>query len=405
MIQFGKGEEIIVDIEALAFGGTGLARYNNMVVFIDGALPGQKVKCRILKNKKTFLKGGIVEIIKQSPHYTSPKCEHFGQCGGCALQNLNYQQQLSEKQKQVDETLEHIGGISNFKSNPIIPSPDVYFYRNKMEFSFSRSRWYTREEMEQSVKDEKDCFLGFHAKGFYKKVINIRECLLIDPIAVEILDQVRIIAQNSLKPAYSTRDHKGFWRFLVIRNSINNKNLMVNIITSDYDKQIAGQISSELMKKFPTISSLLMGVTKSKASTAYCQEEYCLVGESTIEEKLGDYRFAISSQSFFQTNTKGAEKLYSTVLKFAEFKGIENVYDLYCGAGSISIYAQKYAKNFIGFESVPSAILNAEKNCQLNNVHNCRFFQGDLKDLLIDREQTIQKYGIPDVMIIDPPRG
>ncbi len=405
MTQLRKGEEIIVNIEALAFGAQGIARYNDIVVFVDHALPGQKLKCRIYKNKKTYLLGRTVDILEQSPHYSSPKCRHFGQCGGCALQHMNYQQQLLEKQRQVRETLERIGGIVDFQMYPILPSPDIYGYRNKMEFSFSRNRWYTQEELEQSVSDSGNCFLGFHARGFYEKVVDLKECYLIEPIAAKILDRVRTIAMHSQKPAYSTRDHSGFWRFLVVRSCKNTRDLMVNVITTDYHQQTAEYISGDLISHFPEITSLLWGVTKSKAGTAYCEKEYLLAGQSVIEERLGPCRFNVSSQSFFQTNTKGAEKLYDVVLKFAEFKGDENVYDLYCGAGTISIYAQKYARRFIGFESVSSAVTNAENNCRLNNVDNCRFVHGDLKDLLLDEKQTVEKYGKPDVMIIDPPRA
>jgi len=401
-----KGSEIVTEIEALAFGGHGISHVNDMVVFIPGAIPGQKVRAIIVKKKKNYREARINEILQQSPLFVEPRCSHFGACGGCALQHLDYQEQLKAKQSQVVETLEHIGSLSGFLVESILPSPDVFFYRNKMEFSFSRYRWLTKEEIESGADlNRQGLFIGLHAKGFFDKIVDIHDCQLLHPVANEILDTVREFATRSQLPVYSTRDHTGFWRFLVIRKSKHTEDLMVNLVLSRYDEEIADHYKALMMERFPQITSLLYSVTASKASVAYSEKEYVLAGHKTILEKLGDYTFEISGNSFFQTNTRGAERLYDAVVEYADFHGDETVYDLYSGAGTISIYISKLVNKVIGFEAVTSAVQDAHRNAQRNDISNCEFVAGDLRDVLSDTTRITSQYGKPDVMIIDPPRG
>lgn len=338
--------------------------------------------------------------------FTEPKCKHFYECGGCSLQHFDYKNQIKAKEEQVFDILKRIGGFDSFQMLPIIPVSHVFHYRNKMEFSFSRERWLNSEEINRGEKPERDGhFLGMHAKGFYEKVINLQECLLVEPVVTEILESVRTLAKESGLPVYSTRDHSGFWRFLVVRVCKNTGDFMVNIVTWDYNKNIAEMLKKELPGKFPHITSLLMSTTTSKANVAFSEKEHLLFGRKTVFEKLGKYRFEISGNSFFQTNTKQAERLYDTVIDFAELDGNENVYDLYCGAGTISIYISEHVKQVVGFESVSSAVADAGNNCKLNHITNCRFVLGDLKDELRDTEKIITQYGKPDLIIIDPPRS
>ena len=406
MHSIKKQQELELEIASLAFGGQGVARVDDFVIFVEGALPGQKVKARITKKKKSFAQARLLDVLRESPHAVMPRCVHFQHCGGCRLQHLDYAEQIRQKGQQVEDILRRLGGLDNFEIFPTLPSEQIYYYRNKMEFSFSRQRWLTPQEIESAEKITKEThYLGLHAKGFYEKVVDLNECHLVSPVAIEILKTVREIARQSGLPVYSTSDHQGFWRFLVVRPGAGTNDLMVNIVTFEHQPEIARHLKKELLTKFPHITSLINGVTRSKSSVAFCEEEFLLAGEPTITEKLGPYEFTISANSFFQTNTKQAKRLYDIALEYAEFQGDELVYDLYCGAGTISIYISKHVGSVIGFESVESAAINARENCERNNVENCEFVLGDLKDALNQTEEIVQMYGHPDVVILDPPRG
>ena len=401
-----RGSEIELDIQSLAFGGTGVGRYEDLVVFVKNSLPGQKIRARISKQKRRFAEAQLTEILQQSPFYTRPVCSHFGQCGGCLFQDLKYSKQCSEKRQQVGDILSRIGNLTGFELLPAAPSPDIYYYRNKMEFSFSNQRWLTPLEINRGATiDKTGVFLGLHARGFYNKVVDIRECHLMSPIVGDILATMRDLARRSGLPAYTTDTHTGFWRFVVMRQSKNNKNFMVNIIASDYNEKIAKDCQELLTGEYPQITALLFSTSKSRASVAYAEQEYVLHGSKTILERLGGFEFEISSQSFFQTNSQQTEQLYKTVLDFAGLTGSEIVFDLYCGAGSISIFIHKHLKKCVGFEATPSAVRDAIINCKRNDVENCDFVLGDLKDQLIDTRWAVSQYGKPDVVIIDPPRA
>jgi len=400
-----KGQQLELEIESLAFGGQGVARVAEFVVFVNNAIPGQIVNALVIKKKKSFAEARMLSVLQESPFAVAPRCAHFGSCGGCRLQNLDYTEQVSAKGDQVGDVLRRLGGLENFDLFPTMPSTNSYYYRNKMEFSFSRNRWLTPAEIKSDETFEKQShYLGFHAKGFYDKVIDLNECHLIHPVAVDILRVVRQIARDSGFPVYSTADHKGFWRFLIVRCT-QTDDLMVNVVTSEYNQKIADLLQKEVMNAFPQITSLINGVTSSKSSVAFCEHENLLAGKSTITEKLGSYLFTISANSFFQTNTVQAKQLYDIVLEYAEFKGDELVYDLYCGAGTISIYMSSYVDRVIGFESVESAIINARENCQLDAIDNCEFVLADLKDELNLTKEVVARFGQPDVIVLDPPRG
>lgn len=401
-----KGTELDLHIESLAYGGQGVARADDFVVFVRNAIPGQSVRARVIRKKKSYAEASVLSVLKESDHTVKPRCTHFGHCGGCAFQNLKYEEQIKQKGQQVRDILQRIGHLNEFKINNTISSPLLFQYRNKMEFSFSRIRWLSPEEIDSGkLIDREGLFLGLHAKGFYDKVIDLQECHLTSPIAAEVLKTVRKFARQSGLPAYSTRDHQGFWRFLIIRPSLNINDLMVAVVTSEYRPELMSSLAAELTRAFPQITSLINGITSSKSSVAFSERDVLLSGSPVIAEKLDAFEFQISSNSFFQTNTKAAKVLYDIALDYAEFNGDENVYDLYCGAGSISIYASSGVKHITGFESVESAVENARQNCRLNNVTNCTFVHCDLKYALQDTQHIINTYGQPDVIILDPPRG
>ncbi len=395
-----------IEIDDLAFGGAGVGRVQDLVVFVEQALPGQKVLARVVKKKKNFAEARLMQILEPSPHQTAPRCRHFGQCGGCAFQHLAYDQQLQYKQKQVEETMRRLGGFEPLDVLPTLPSPCIYQYRNKMEFSFSPQRWLAAEELGQKEEKEKaGVYLGLHVRGFFDKIIDVSECWLLPPRASALVEVVRDFTIASGKPAYHARAHEGFWRFLVIRQAQNTPDLMVNLVTSEYDEKIARQFKALMATQFPEITSLYYSTTQNLSGVAYPEAEYLLSGEPLIIEKLGPYAFQISSNSFFQTNSLQAQRLYDVVADYARLQPDENVYDLYCGAGTISLYISHGARQVTGFESVAAAVRDAQANATLNQVSNCTFVSCDLRDGLSDTRDVITRYGRPDVCIIDPPRS
>jgi 23S rRNA (uracil1939-C5)-methyltransferase len=389
----------------LALGGAAVARLDDLVVFIEQALPGQTVLATISKKKKNFAEARLERVLQPSPDQAEPQCSHFGHCGGCRWQHLTYDKQLQYKQHQVEESLRHIGGFTGLDVQPTLASPDLYRYRNKMEYSFSPQRWVPVYEKGTFPEKNEGLYLGLHAKGFFDKIIDVEACHLLTPVTNDILHEVRQFAIDSGRPAYHARDHHGFWRFLVMRHARKTGEIMVNLVASEYDEALAREFSRRMQARFPEISSLLYSTTQSLSGVAFSETEYLLAGKSTITETLGSLAFEISSNSFFQTNTLQAERLYDVVIEYAGIKPGETVYDLYCGAGTISLYVSHLAGKVVGFESVKSAVSDAQHNAANNQIGNCSFVLGDLRDLLENSAETLARHGRPDVMIIDPPRG
>jgi 23S rRNA (uracil1939-C5)-methyltransferase len=408
MSDLKRGAELELEVESLAFGTKGVSRLNGFVIFVEEALPGQRVRVQIFKKKKGYAEARTVEVIQQSPNFVAPRCRHFADCGGCLLQNLDYEIQLLSKQQQVKELLEHIGGIAGPRVAPVIGSPQIFFYRNKMEFSFSRQRWLTREEIAKNeIALAKNFALGLHARNRYDKTLAIEACHLQSPLSNQILAVARTFTEQHALLPYTTFGHTGFWRFLVIREGKKTNEVMVNVVTADAPEGRAAvqQLAEKLQAEIPQITTIVHNINRSKAQVAVGEEELVLSGPGFIREGIGPFLFQISANSFFQTNTLGAEKLYAVAREFAALTGKEIVYDLYCGAGTISIFISQQAKQVVGFEIVPQAIHDAGVNCRLNNVTNCSFVQGDLKDELAQIPVITRRWGKPDVVIIDPPRA
>jgi len=403
-----KGHQITLGVETLAFGGRGVARVDNYVIFVDGGLPGQEVRARITKKKKGFAEARVLEVVKQSPEIVEARCPHFGVCGGCRFQNLDYEAQKKYKQSQVVESLERLGGFTNPSVEPVMASPDRFYYRNKMEFSFGRQRWLTKDEMAATeLTKPKDFALGLHIRGRFDKILDLDTCYLQSEQSVEIFNFVRDFALQSGIAAYTTRDHSGFWRHLVLRDGKNTGDVMVNVVTSEMkDKyDVVDQLAEQLTARFPFITTVVHNINRRKAQVATGDEERVLFGPGTIREKIGHCEFEISANSFFQTNTKGAEMLYQMVERLADFAGDEIVYDLYAGAGTISLFIAQKVQRVVGFELIAAAIKDAQANRLLNGIENCSFVSGDLKDSLQAHAADSQTDGTPDVVIIDPPRA
>ncbi|MBU4462658.1 MAG: 23S rRNA (uracil(1939)-C(5))-methyltransferase RlmD [Proteobacteria bacterium] len=392
-----KGQTLELRISDIAFGGKGLARVDGMAVFVDGAVPLDLVDARIIKKKKSYAEARIVLIKEPSPYRIDPPCMYSNYCGGCKWQFLAYDRQLEFKQRHVIDSIEHIGLIHDPVVHRTIPSSRIFEYRNKMEFTCSDRKWLLPDEM-----DKKDIDTGFaiglHVPGTFNKVLDTKACLLQPKSGNHILEDVRNYIKNSKTPVYSLYSHIGFWRFLMLRHSAAYNQWMVNIITSEENKKILQPLADLLMNKYPEIVSIVNNITARKAGVAIGEYEILLAGASCIKDKIGSCEFEISANSFFQTNTAGAEQLFRTVREYAGLSGKERVVDLYSGTGAISIFLADSAKEITGIEIVASAVANAQNNCKKNMISNCRFIHGDIKDCLP------QITASPDVMIIDPPR-
>ncbi len=393
-----RGEELVVDIDNVAFGGKGICHYKDYVLFIPNTLPGDKVSIRVTKRKISFGEAKVLELIEPSSLRQQAACKYFEWCGGCTWQNVSYEQQLSFKENHVKESLQHLAGITHPESNKVLPSGSQWAYRNKMEFSFSDRRWLLPDEL-GNMSITKSFALGLHVPGTFDKILSIDNCLLQSKTANQILRYIdQYCREKKIRP-YGIRSHEGFLRFLVIRESNYFGKLMVNIVTAHEDKQILKGLAEELGQRFPEIDSIVNTINDKKAQIAFGDKEYILLGKDHIIDKIFDMEFKISASSFFQTNTKQAERLYEIVLEYASVKNKDIVWDLYSGTGTISLLAAKKAKFVHGFEIIENSVLDAEQNAQKFGVSNIQFHAGDL---LVNLENIEPK---PDIIITDPPRS
>ena len=401
-----KGDILELTIDDLAFGARGIARLDDFVWFVDRGIPGQRVRAKIRKIKKSYGEARVEEVIEPSPHQVDPPCPYFGTCGGCQLQHLHYDVQVEAKTRQVKDILERLGGLENVEVKPTIPCDKIYAYRNKMEFSFSDRRWLTEDDPPDKPED---FALGLHVPGRFDKVLDIDACLLQSEQSNRVFQTIKeLIPQTELKP-YNLKTHDGFYRFLVMREGKNTDDLLLNFITSgqagEQGEKAIEWIIHKMFWRHPEVTTVFHTITDRKAQAALADEERLLLGPERLREKIGDKIFEISPTAFFQTNTHQAERLYETVVKLAEFQGTEMVYDLYCGTGAIGIYLADKVKQVLGIEIVESAIEDARRNAQLNEVSNIEFVLADMKEALKNAESIVEECGAPDVVVLDPPRG
>jgi 23S rRNA (uracil1939-C5)-methyltransferase len=392
-----KGQQLELDISDIAFGGKGLTRVDGLAVFVDQAVPQDRVVARITKKKKSYAEARVLELLRPSPLRVTAPCPYSGFCGGCKWQFLNYASQLQYKQKHVGEALAHIGDIHNVQVLETLASELTFGYRNKMEFSCATRRWLLPEELGRE-DITCDVAVGLHVPGTFDKVLDIEACLLQPPVGNQLLQTVRDYIKGSELPIYGLRTHEGFWRFLVLRHSAANDQWMVNVVTAAENQEQLMPLARTLKEAFPNVVSVVNNITARRAGVAVGEREILLTGADTIVDRIGPFEFELSANSFFQTNTRGAARLYDTVRKYADLSGDETVLDLYCGAGTIAIYLAGMAGEVVGLEVVESAVADARKNCRRNNIGNCRFVAGDIRHTLPQLDMK------PDVLIIDPPR-
>jgi 23S rRNA (uracil1939-C5)-methyltransferase len=397
-MKIRKGDTIELAVDKMAFGGRGMGRVDGFVVFVKGAVPGDIIRARIYKKKKDYAEAGIAELLTPSPDRINAPCPYSGHCGGCQMQHVRYERQLEYKKGYITESLEHIGGLKDVLVRDVIRSPNIFAYRNKMEFSFSDRRWFLPHELDKR-EAEGDFALGLHVPGTYHKVLDMEACLLQQEKGNRILREVKKLVKDSEIPVYGLKSHEGFWRFLMIRYSFGHDEWMVNLVTSEERPEIVRPLAQNLCRRIDRITTVVNNINRRKASIAVGERETVLTGDGHITDKIGPFTFQVSANSFFQTNSPGAAKLYQKVLEYAELKGNEDVLDLYSGTGTIPIFLAHRAGRVTGIEISNDAVLDAQRNLSQNEIHNCRFICGDMRDKLC----TITKR--PDVLIIDPPRA
>ncbi|MEC8885132.1 MULTISPECIES: 23S rRNA (uracil(1939)-C(5))-methyltransferase RlmD [Leeuwenhoekiella] len=371
------------------------------VIFISNAVPGDVVDIQTMKQRKAYYEGKAIKIHEYSPKRTEPVCKHFGTCGGCKWQNMHYDYQLEYKQREVVNNLQRLGKIDLPDITPISGSKDIYFYRNKMEFSFSDSKWLTLKQIQSDEIIEDRNALGFHIPGMWDKILDIDKCHLQRDPSNAIRNGVKEFATKNNIPFFNARNQEGLLRTLMIRTSSTGE-LMV-LVQFFEDAEAQRKLVLEYLKEtFPEITSLLYVINEKGNDTIYDQDIICYAGRDHIFEEMEGLKFKINAKSFYQTNSEQAYELYKITRDFAELKGDETVFDLYTGTGTIAQFVAKKAKKVIGVEAVPDAIIAAKENAQLNEIENVEFYVGDMKNVFNDA--FIAQHGQPDVVITDPPR-
>ena len=397
-----KRKKIVLEkvlVTGYAAEGRSLAKPEGKAIFIEGAVPGDVVDIIITKNKKDWAEGTAAFFHTYSPERETPFCKHFGICGGCKWQMLPYQKQLEYKQQEAIQNLLRIGKIEIPEIIPIAGSVQTIHYRNKLEFTFSNKKYL--EKMDEGADGNKNAF-GFHAPRLFDKVIEIEECFLMDPINDLLRNSVRDFAEKNNYTFYDFRNHTGWLRNLVVRFSTLGE-LMVNVVLGYEDETERKKLLDFILQTVPNVTTLLYTINTKWNDSLHDQSPIVYFGKGFILEKLGDYQFKIGPKSFFQTNTKQAEKLYDITKEFAELTGTEIIYDLYCGTGSIGIFVSGQAQKVIGVEVISEAIEDAKENAALNHIPNVEFFAGDVIDIC--NTGFFASHGKPDVVIADPPRA
>ena len=390
-----------IEIIGTANKGKAIAKHEGIVIFITGGVPGDICDITVFKRRKKYWEARIEKIHTYSSKRTKPECEHFGVCGGCKWQNMKYEDQLLFKQNEVLNNLSRIGGIKLPKHKQIIGCKNEYFYRNKMEYTFSNKRWLTIEEIKSDLEIKDKEALGFHVPGMFDKVININKCHLQKDPSNAIRLSIKEFADNNKLSYFDIRDQKGLLRNLLIRTSSIN-DLMVLVQFYDNKKREINLLMDHIKDSFPEITSLLYVINQKANNTIYDQEVICYNGKDHIIEEMDGLFFKIGAKSFFQTNSKQAKVLYQKTKELANITKEDLVYDLYTGTGTIAQYIAKDAKQVIGIDSVYEGIKAAHENAKKNNIKNCSFYTGDMKNIFTD--SFINKNGKPNIIITDPPR-
>jgi 23S rRNA (uracil1939-C5)-methyltransferase len=393
--------ESIPVLDAGAKGKSIAKAPDGRVIFIDNAVPGDVATIQTTKQRKAYYEGSAISFDSYSDKRVTPQCQHFGVCGGCKWQFMGYEHQLYFKQKEVENNLTRIGKVELPPIQPIIGSAEQYFYRNKMEFSFSDSKWLTLEQIQSEEVIEDRNALGFHIPGMWDKILDLKKCHLQRDPSNAIRDFVKNKAEELKLSFFNTRKQEGFLRTLMIRTS-STGDVMVLLQFFHEDESNRKKLLDALVFQFPEITSLLYVINSKGNDTIYDQDVICYQGKDHIFEEMEGLQFKINAKSFYQTNSAQAYELYKITRDFAGLTGNEVVFDLYTGTGTIAQFVAKKAKKVVGVEAVPEAIDAAKENALLNGIENVEFYVGDMKKVFNDT--FIAQHTLPDVIITDPPR-
>jgi len=404
MARRKQNRKIFTELEVTDAGAKGKAvakAPDGRVIFITNAVPGDVVDIQTTKKRKSYYEGTAIKQHTLSRKRTEPQCSYFGTCGGCKWQHMDYRYQLEYKQREVINNLQRLGNIDLPEVTPIAGSAKTYFYRNKMEFSFSDSKWLTLEQIQSDAIIEDRNALGFHMAGMWDKILDISKCHLQQDPSNAIRNSIREFATKNEMAFFNPKHQQGLLRTLMIRTtSTGEVMVLVQFLKEDVDKRTL--LLDYLKETFPKITALLYVINGKANDTIYDQNVICYAGRDYIVEEMEGLQFKINAKSFYQTNAEQAYELYKITRDFAGLTGNELVYDLYTGTGTIAQFVAKKAKKVIGVEAVPEAIVAAKENAQLNKINNVDFFVGDMKKVFNDT--FINAHGIPDVLITDPPR-
>ncbi|MEX1011874.1 MAG: 23S rRNA (uracil(1939)-C(5))-methyltransferase RlmD [Balneolaceae bacterium] len=399
-----KGEQIELTIDRAAFKGKGVGRFEGIAVFVPGTAPGDRVRAQITKKKKSFCEGKLLEITEPSPRRIQPTCIHANVCGGCTWQHLSYEDQTEIKEQQVRDHMTRIAKLNGGLVQPIIGCEEPFHYRNKMEYSFSVRRWLSEEEIRsEEFVDDRGLAAGLHAPGRFDKILNLKECYLQEPDSFRMLDEVRSFCQEHGIEAYDTYQQSGYIRHLVLRNGRHTGEWMVNLVTNSDNSRVAEAMKTMLLERFPGITTIVNNINDQPSPTTRGRYENVLHGPGYITDRIGEFTFRIHSDTFFQTNTLQAEKLYEVALHYSLMANRGLVYDLYCGVGTLSLWLSREFRRVVGIELSETSIASAKKNADGNAVENCEFLPGDMKDTFNDA--LLEQTGRPDCIVTDPPRA
>ncbi|RYY62295.1 MAG: 23S rRNA (uracil(1939)-C(5))-methyltransferase RlmD [Chitinophagaceae bacterium] len=394
-------------VEDYAAEGKSLARVDGKVVFIEGVVPGDVVDVLLGKNKKDWAEGRPMKFHSYSEMRVQPFCPHFGTCGGCQWQMLPYAKQLEYKERQVRDNLQRIAKVPLPEINSIRGAAETKFYRNKLEYTFGNKRFLLKEELNDPEISGQQDVAGFHARGMFDKIVDIKTCFLQHEPTNAIRNAIKEFARSNNYTFYDIRNHVGFLRTMQVRLCVSGE-LMVNIVFGEDNVEERNRLLDYIAAEFPMITTLLYTINTKRNDSMFDLEPVPYTGKGYVMEKLvtaggQEFFFKIGPKSFFQTNTSQGERLYQIAADYAELTGSEVVYDLYCGTGSVGIFVSPGAKKIIGVEMVEAAIEDAKENASLNNIADSAFFAGDVIDICTD--EFFEQHGKPDVIITDPPRA
>ena len=381
-----RDDVVELDVESLAYGGNGVARLNGYVVFVRRGLPGDRVRARVTKVKRNHAEALAVDVLSSGPQRVEAPCAHYPACGGCRFQDLAYEEQLEQKQRQVADSLRRLGGIHEPPLDEIVPAESIFHYRNKLEYSFTQT--------------PAGPALGFHKAGRWDEVLEIERCWLTSDLGNAIRSRVRDWAREERVDAYSQADGTGYLRHLVVREGVNTRQALVMLVTAPGER-FERERFVEVLRGFPEVRSILWAVNETPAEVTNVPSTL-LWGEDAIEEEVLGLRFRVRANAFLQTNTKMAERLYELAIAAAGLTGGETVYDLYCGIGTIGLTMAPQALSVWGVEVSEESVACALENADLNGISNAAFFAGETADALAELRD---RAGDPDVIVVDPPRA